>query len=742
MSTPTPTQKKKWIRDALQAFDLVVRSSAGFCPREGQQRMAAQVAQTFSQADLGQPKEDDANAQDDGPQAPPQRCIAVIQAGTGVGKSLAYSVPAIHMALARGTRVLISTATVALQEQLVHKDLPQLAAHLPTPFAFALAKGRGRYVCQLKLERWASGSAWEGDEEEDLPPPDLLSAQAQEQRQRQRSQAQAQTGLAPQERLQFYASLADALARNEWNGDRDELSPAPEPALWSAIAAESSGCAGKHCPQFDQCSYFEQRRALVQAQVIVANHDLLLSSIGARLLPDLDNCLLVLDEAHRLPATALGQFACEMDISRLTWVDKLASRALRAGQRVQVQELATLPEHATRLRAALQDFSRLVLDVYGPQLQAPKAGALPTRVCVPEATLPAPLREPLSHIVQHAEVFLEGLRSLGKALRNQLRDAPQEAHRLAQLYAQVGNLAPRLEGVHACAQLLLQPAPEQGAPAAKWFTLAVEGEYLVLRAHASPVLPGQTLHQHLWAHTRAAVLTSATLTSCGQFDFFLQESGLEGDAAVTTLEVASPFDYARQGTLVVSPTRADPRQAQEYTAQMVELLLCDLMLVQSGALVLFTSREQMRLAVEELPNDLRPLVLVQNHWPRQKLLAQHRERVAQGQPSIIFGMQSFGEGLDLPGALCESLFISKLPFAPPDDPVGQTRADWLRSSGGDPFSDLVVPATAMRLAQWVGRAIRTESDQAQVFCYDKRLTQTRYGQRLLQGLPPFTLQRR
>ena len=139
---------------------------------------------------------------------------------------------------------------------------------------------------------------------------------------------------------------------------------------------------------------------------------------------------------------------------------------------------------------------------------------------------------------------------------------------------------------------------------------------------------------------------------------------------------------------------------------------------------------------------MRGIVLVQNTLPRQQLLRQHRERVAEGMPSIIFGMQSFGEGLDLPGPLCESLFITKLPFAPPDDPVGEARAEWLRGSGRDPFIELVVPATAIRLAQWAGRAIRTEDDRAHVYCYDKRLVRTNYGQMLLKGLPPFTLERR
>ena len=279
-------------------------------------------------------------------------------------------------------------------------------------------------------------------------------------------------------------------------------------------------------------------------------------------------------------------------------------------------------------------------------------------------------------------------------------------------------------------------------PPAKWFTLELDGDFILVKAHASPILPGAALRRHLWSSVRGAVLTSATLTSCGEFDFFMHESGLHGDDAATTLEVASPFNYAAQGTLIAAETHAEPREAARFTAEMVEALLNDLAQVKAGALVLFTSREQLRKAVDALPTALRACVLVQTALPRTQLLARHRERVADGLVSIIFGMQSFGEGLDLPGQLCESVFITKLPFAPPDDPVGEARAEWLRAVGRDPFSELVVPATAIRLAQWVGRAIRTEDDQAHIYCYDKRLTRTSYGQRLLSGLPPFTLVRR
>ncbi|MDO8273939.1 MAG: helicase C-terminal domain-containing protein, partial [Serpentinimonas sp.] len=263
------------------------------------------------------------------------------------------------------------------------------------------------------------------------------------------------------------------------------------------------------------------------------------------------------------------------------------------------------------------------------------------------------------------------------------------------------------------------------------------GADAALLAHASPTLPGSTLRQHLWGSVRAAVLTSATLSSAGRFDYFLRESGLDLDPDVRALEVPSPFDFSRQGRIVLASTRADPKDASAFNAELVCSLMQDLACVRHGALVLFTSRLQMRLACEALPPALRPLVLVQNERPRQRLLRLHAERVAVGQPSIIFGMQTFGEGLDLPGQLCEDLFITKLPFAPPDDPVGQARAEWLRAAGRDPFQELVLPAAAIRLAQWVGRAIRTEDDQARVYCYDRRLHQSRFGQQLLAGLPPF-----
>ena len=733
-------------RLGLQAFDQALGASGVFRDRPGQRLMAEKVAQTFSSATLGRVEE---GAGD------PVRAIAVVQAGTGVGKSLAYCAPAIAVALARNTRVMISTATVALQEQLVNKDLPALAALMPQPFSFALAKGRGRYVCKLKLSRHAGEAEGGIDGDDDNLFADELAASAPQH--------------VMQARAVFYAKLVNDLASGSWNGDRDTLVQPPESGLWSPVAAEASSCTGKHCPVFNQCTYYDKRKELVGAQVIVVNHDLLMSSLGSRMLPELDNCLLVLDEGHHLPAVALDHFAASMDLSRTLWLETLGNRARRIGGLMTVTESADAPRLAAQLRQSMLDLSRLLMDLHSPAFKDVGNRPGPVRFRLPRGVLPDALDEPLRLLNALAESFLALLSTIAKALRTAMRDQPDEARRLSILYAQLGMLSPRLEKVQSTTELLLKsadndsPNNEEGdeennevgddegsqksVPVAKWFTFetgdaGLDSGLVVIKAHASPILPGSTLRRHFWPLVRTAVVTSATLTSCGRFDFYLRESGLDHDPAATSLEVSSPFDYASQGRFVTVQTLADPRHAESFTLEMVQALLGDLALVEHGALCLFTSREQMRQAVAMLLGALRDKVLVQNELPRAVLLRQHRERVESGAASIIFGMQSFGEGLDLPGQLCESVFIAKLPFASPDDPVGEARAEWLRSVGRDPFNELVVPATAIRLAQWAGRAIRLETDRAFIYCYDRRLVSTPYGRRLLAGLPAFVQQQR
>jgi len=697
---------------ALAAFDQVVAASVGFRQRAGQRQMAQRIAVSLNDVTLGE-------------HAAPQAAVAVIQAGTGVGKSAAYLATTVLMALKRKTRVVVSTATVALQEQLMSKDLPALAAVLDEPFSYALAKGRGRYVCKLKLERLAGAGSEDGSELFDDDDAPVLSGK----------QFKGQDSQDPEERrLQLYETLAAALAGAQWNGDRDSLPEQPDPRDWATIAAERHTCTARHCPRFRDCSYYSARTQLAQAQVIVANHDLVLASLGMNALPELDKCLVVFDEGHHLPAVALGQFSGAMDLSGLRWLDKLPRVLQDVAEKMGVavaQDVSTL---AQQLKSALNDAGRIALE-----LLREVVGSFDTVYRFKDGQLPEALVGPLTLIHGHAKGLSEVLEALGAELKARAKEDPAQAAQCAVQYAKLGQMAPKLTSVVGTSAMLLA---HDAQPMAKWLKSDTSSGLVALSAHACPIVPGDLLRHHLWNHVRGAVVTSASLTSCGTFDYFLAEAGLADLPQVSTLAVDSPFDYRAQGQLTVVETAADPRHVDLYTREMIAALLDDLRAVAHGALVLFTSRVQMKAAVAALDADLLGLVLVQGQMSRSRLIGSHLARVEAGLPSVIFGMQSFGEGLDLPGQLCETVFIAKLPFASPSDPVEEARAEWLKREGRDPFSELVVPATGIRLLQWTGRAIRSETDQARVVCYDKRLLTQSYGRRMLQGLPPYALLRR
>jgi len=700
---------------ALAAFDQVVAATPGFRSRPGQRAMAERIAQSLHGVTLG-----DSSA--------PERAIAVIQAGTGVGKSAAYLATTVPMALARKTRVVVSTATVALQDQLMTKDLPALAAVMDQPFAFALAKGRGRYVCKLKLERLAGAGA---DGAADLFPDDDDDAAAPVVGGASR---RGDGGDPLKRRMQLYDDLAEALAMGEWDGDRDTLGDQPDPRDWAAVAAERHTCTARHCPRFRDCSYYNARAALAQAQVIVANHDLVLASLGMNALPELDKCLVVFDEGHHLPAVALDQFSGSMELTSLRWLDKLPKTVHEVAERAEVtvaQDVATL---AQQLRTGLLELGRISMD-----LLRDVTASFDTIFRFKDGVLPEVLTAPIALVHGHARALSDVVESLGAELKAQAKEDPSRAAQLGLQYARLGQIAPRLTSVVATSTMLLT---HEAQPMAKWLKADTRTGLVRLSAHACPLVPGDLLRQHLWPQVRGAVVTSATLTSCGTFDFFLTESGLADAPEVVTLAVESPFDYRAQGELTVVDTQADPRHVDAYTQEMIATLLEDMSQVRHGALVLFTSRVQMRTAVDALDAESQAVVLVQGQMSRNRLIGSHVARVESGQPSIIFGMQSFGEGLDLPGLLCETVFIAKLPFASPSDPVEEARAEWLKREGRNPFDELVVPATGIRLLQWTGRAIRTETDRARVVCYDKRLLTQPYGRRMLQGLPPYALQRR
>jgi ATP-dependent DNA helicase DinG len=344
-------------------------------------------------------------------------------------------------------------------------------------------------------------------------------------------------------------------------------------------------------------------------------------------LPDLDNCLVVFDEGHHLPAVALDQFSSAMDLSNLRWLDKLPKAMNEVAGKLALHVGEDVQTVTSQLKGALTTLARLAMDlVWAHTGQNARGEGNDGTLRFANGVLPDALRDPVNQIHSQAAGLSKALEALGVDVKAIAKDDPSQAVLCAQLYAQLGGIAPRLGSLVSTAQLLLEHGEQ---PLAKWLQAESENGYLTMTAHACPIVPGDLLRQFLWSQVRGAIVTSASLTSCGSFDYFLKEAGLSNKPYVTAL--------------------------------------------------------------------------------------------------------------DLPGALCETVFIAKLPFAPPSDPVDEARAEWLRSVGRDPFNELVIPATGVKLLQWTGRAIRTEEDRAQVICYDKRLTQTSYGKRMLAGLPAYKL---
>ncbi|MCY1500205.1 putative ATP-dependent helicase DinG [compost metagenome] len=269
---------------------------------------------------------------------------------------------------------------------------------------------------------------------------------------------------------------------------------------------------------------------------------------------------------------------------------------------------------------------------------------------------------------------------------------------------------------------------------ARWLTLAESGALFDIEVNASPILAAETLRRNLWNVAYGALVTSATLTALNSFDRYRMRAGLP-KAAVTTV-VPSPFHHAEAGVLRVPDLKADPRDAAAHTAAIVRELP-QLVDGGRGTLVLFSSRKQMQDVFDGLERDWRKRVLIQGNLSKQETLNKHKARVDDGEPSVLFGLASFAEGVDLPGAYCEHVVIAKIPFAVPDDPVEAALAEWIEARGGNPFMEIAVPDASLRLVQACGRLLRTEADRGTITLLDRRVVTQRYGKAILNALPPF-----
>lgn len=664
-------------------------AARSFRARRGQREMIAQVARTLT--------------------GPAPRVVAV-EAGTGTGKTAGYCLPAIPIARHLGKTVVISTATVALQEQVVLRDLPDLKHHSGLEFHFALAKGRGRYVC---LKRLDDRLRYDGQQE--IPLFETLS----------------------EDSTALYQAMLEAFNDKRWNGELDSWSDGVEPRLWRQVTTDHRGCTNARCSFFRQCPFFRARTALDGVDVIVANHDLVLADLslgGGAVLPEPEDTIYILDEAHHLPDKTQQHFAASARLAATAaWFDTvnslLGSMAQRFARPDELLALATrMADKAAQaqqgLRAMLDAAQELAFVARDETLEIHRfpLGDVPQALSASAAEALGPVRE-VALDLEKTHALLQDV------LAGEVHW--QNSHEAEDWLPVVGQQQSRALAV---VDLLRDYSGDAAADGmyARWANRSDNDVELV----SAPIEPGHLLRQHLWERCFAAVCTSATLTALGSFRRFFDRAGLDADVA--SLCIASPFDFPNIATFTVPAMASDPRDFQAHSREVAERLP-GLLSGDVSALVLFTSWRQLNEVRRLLPEELAAQMRFQGDSAKQAMLEAHRQAVDRGEASYLVGLASFAEGVDLPDDYCRHVIMVKLPFAVPEDPLDQAMAEWAESRGRNPFFDIAVPDAALRLVQACGRLIRHEGDHGRITLLDRRILTQRYGRALLDSLPPYRM---
>jgi len=697
------------IRDAYAAL----MESKSLIPRWGQRQMIAEIANTLGR--IPGP----------GQHPSPEPAVCVIEAGTGTGKTIAYAVTAIPMAQALGKRLVVATATIALQEQFVNKDLPDIKRHSGLDFSYALAKGRRRYVCLSKLDRLLV----EGQGDSAVLPlyPEEMGAPS------------------AVEAMPFYNAMIDALGRGQWDGDRDNWPDNIPDPVWWGVTTDHAQCSGRRCPNVSQCSFFKARDALQNADIIVTNHDLTLSDLalgGGAILSEPEDSIYVFDEGHHLPDKALSHFSsfCRLHTT-LPWLEESKSALAQAApvlasldslQRLFQQLPELVDETVASLRAAEQLVAQLfeAVDTEGsrddPQLR------------FEHGLVPRALRELSLTLAVQFQKLASNLARMEAVLEDALDDnfADVDSSDLETWHINLGGMLGRAEGNLALWEAYAAGGEGEAPPLARWITLLNSGGQFGFDLRCSPILAGDILAEHLWSRAAGVIITSATITALNSFERFILHSGAPPEAKYK--QVASPFNY-ENAVFSVPPMDCDPGDSQAHTEAIVKLLP-DLLDPAEGCLVLFSSRRQMQDVYEGVAGRLGDRILMQGDYSKQEILRRHRKSLDDGEGSIIFGLASFAEGVDLPGDYCRHVVIAKIPFAVPDSPLEAALAEWVQAQGRNPFMEISVPDAALRLVQAAGRLLRTETDTGRVTLLDRRIVTRRYGRAILDSLPPFQRQ--
>jgi ATP-dependent DNA helicase DinG len=580
---------------------------------------------------------------------------SVVEAGTGTGKTLAYLLPAI----CSGRRVVISTATKSLQEQLYQKDVPFLQKHFAPNLKVAVMKGRSNFLCLSKMHALADQPMLKGMEEVDAF-----------------------------RQIREWSSLTET-------GDRAELTFLPDDSeLWSRIDARRDTCTGKKCPEFEKCFLTQMQNRAKEADLIIVNHHLFFADLALKqddfgsILPEYS--AVVFDEAHEMEDVASDYFGQQISNFRFEELARDADHAMRLTK----TGSPTLLRRTQRIR----EKSRAFFDSFPP-----RDGRFPfTR--------------------QEREAFLEQNRESYDALLNACKAMETEFAALTQKPEELTRIGRRSFEIRQELAFLFESNEKNYV---YWFERRNKGVFLA----ATPIDISQILREKLFEAFDTVILTSATLTVAGRFEFIRQRLGLDH-----AKECALPpeFDYQQQALLYLPQKMPDVRDAG-FAAKAADEIVQLLELSQGRAFCLFTSYSQMNDLFERVRTRVDFPLMLQGTAPRSVLL----ERFKNTPNAVLFATASFWQGVDVPGEQLSCVIVDRLPFAVPSDPIVAARVRALQDEGRNPFSEFQVPEAVLALKQGFGRLIRAKTDRGVLALLDTRIQRMPYGKIFLESLPRY-----
>ena len=676
---------KAQIRDS---FIALKSDMSDFSVRPSQNKMIAEISKTLS-----------GDYQD-------SNKILCVEAPTGTGKTYAYLLSSIPIAKANKKKLIVSSANVALQEQLLLKDIPEAQKYCTVDFEYALVKGRSRYVCIRNLINLCEDSAAENT----LFDTNLLFDEPPGKYQ-----------------LEEMGELLEDYSAKKWNGEIDDLMRAPDHAMWQKINCNRFTCTAKSCEFYQDCAFFKARKQITKADVIVANHDLVLADLatGNTVLPDVDDSIFIFDEAHHLSSKALSHFS----LSTGTEFIKTSIRQAK-GVSDQICKLTEqdMPDiNIKQIDDYISDLSTLLKTLdFDEDIHLFDQGVVDSSIKDISKNLFISIGNIQNKFCALRESWGDYLKI--KVLDKGVTDSINTAS---------GECEQHLSSIVELLSSFLKSDDSTQSPHSRW----IEKNTLANKKTNYSLFSAQTdisnnLEALIWSKASGVILTSATLSSLGSFDRLNKQLGLI-KANNQYLRLPSPFTFD-QVNFIIAKFKASPTQVYDHTQEVASQLLKRLN-TEEGSLVLFASNKQMQIVADMVEDKLDCDLFTQGEYPKKTILEKHVALRKQGKGSVIFGLDSFAEGVDLKGDNLTHVVIVKLRFSVPTSPIDKTLADYLQSQNRNPFMEISLPDASLRLIQACGRLIRTETDTGKITIFDNRLTTKFYGKQLLAALPNYNI---